>query len=238
MQNIGRMATALIITALSLGGCATTQHEFTVAEFASVTEPIYPSIDIFRMRSSEEFRAACTTYDRASMLKHCELDSLDYQMVADEFAATGHFESAELASRNQPYSIAITSAVYNTETAGEIGTAALAGATLMLVPIKTNAIIKVEGEVRWHSGTLHEFAFDLPFTLKGGWMTFGDLGDKGLANSVVASVMHDLESSKAFSPEHLHATVQSSDYQNDLQLPLEVGGKRALSRLTQQIRQR
>ena len=167
-----KMTGTLVVVLIFLAGCASTQHEFTVAEFSEVSSPVYPAIDVFRLTSTEEFRAACHDFDKESLLKHCELDTLDYQMVADSFSATGHFESAELASRTNSYSIAIRSAVYNAESANEVGSAALAGATLMLFPVKTNAILKVEGVVMWHSETLHEFAFDLPFTLKASWTSW------------------------------------------------------------------
>ena len=207
-----------LTTILGLGACTTT-HDFTMAAYEPVEEPKYPAIDVFQLQPSQEFRKACQEFDAKSALSHCTLNRIDFFKVADALSRTGYFENVTLASREQPYSIAMSVASYDSETAGEIGQAALAGATLLLLPVSTNAALKVNGVVMWHSEPLHEFNLELPFTLHGSWATMNADVDGGLADSIASHIVENLEGLEVFGPRLLHSTLGSSDYTHELVAP-------------------
>jgi len=122
-----------------------------------------------------------------------------------------------------PYAVAVSIAMYDSETAGEIATAALSGATMLLVPLTTNALMKVEAVVMWHGEVLQRLKYELPFSLKGTWSTVEDDVDSGLAESIASHIVRDLQQSDTFSPSTLRAAISSSDYDADLNAPVEVG---------------
>ena len=224
MQSVRTFSRTLlsVFGSLFIGACASS-HDFTVAAFDPVEAPIYPVIDVFRLNPSPEFRGACAEFDKKSALHHCTLNNIDFSKLTAAINNTGYFESALLASRDQPYSVAFSVAAYDAESAGELGKAALAGATLLLIPVSTSAILKVEGVVRWNSEPLHEFGFDLPFTLHGSWQTLSEDVDAGLSESIASHFIEDLKQADVFSANFLNSKLGASNYEAELSAPNEVG---------------
>ena len=210
-QSNKDLRSAYLIGVVLLVSACSSSHDFTLVDYAAIEDPIYPPIDVFRLTPRKDFREECTEFDK-SPLNQCSLNDLDFFTLAQAIDKTGYFEAVELASRELPYSLAFSVANYDNASAGELSKAALAGATLLLVPVSTNALLKVEGLVMWHSEQLHEFAFDLPFTLHSSWATMSEDVNEGLSESIATHLIDHLEDKDIFEASFLNAQLGASDY--------------------------
>lgn len=195
----------------SVGGCTST-NEFVTADYVVGTTPDFPPVNIYYQRPDGDFRDQCREFDSQGMLYHCSLNEFDLTEIQSALKASGTFEDVLLGGDATGYQLTIATATYNQETGKELGGAALAGATLLLLPMGVESEIKVQAELGWRGNLLTRYEYTLPFTAKAS--LFSDLSsiERDRASTIASHIIKDLQTDESFSTAFLHNVLHSSDY--------------------------
>jgi hypothetical protein len=204
-----------------LSGCVT--NDLSMATFETASEPQLPPVSLFYLRANADFTRACNDFDRASVFNHCQQNSYDIYDLGQALQEASVFENVEIANKIQPYSIAVATAHFDTETAREIGGAAVAGASLMLLPMSVSAALEVKAHVLWRGAPIHEFQTQIPYTLRGSLLNLGKDHQYELMRSVASHLIADVQESGALSGSFLRSKLKTSDYEATLSGPERLG---------------
>ncbi len=220
MRSWLRNFAALALAAASLG-CAT--HKFVVADFEKSAAPRFPAISVFGLKATDEFRAECEAFDAKSALHHCRMDQLKGDALRAALEATGQFARVALGDEREPYALAVGLAAYDEETATELGTAAVAGGSLFLVPMRNEIELAVRARLFAYGEPVRSFDYRIPFTLVGSWATLDSDGTREIATSIASYLVRDLQKGDSFSDDALRAQLKAEDYRRDFIVPERVG---------------
>lgn len=207
---------------LTLSGCATT-NQLTLANFVADPDDKLPAITVFFKRPSEDFRRQCQLFDQQSLLHHCTINSIDLALLQQQFQQTGAFEDVSFADDEVDYRVLVTTGLYNLEGGDDLGSALVAGATLLMAPMITSMNIKVEASVSWFGQELERFHYDIPFEQRVSLFSTQQDTAGDMARSVVSHIVHDLQAEAVFTPRFLADRLQSSHYDIDRQFPQASG---------------
>jgi hypothetical protein len=207
-----------LLTIIFSAGCATT-NQMDIATFESNPNLKLPPISVFMKRPSDLFRGECSEFDNKSVLNHCELNNIDLGKFRDEVKSSGIFQDVFYADGDVGYRILLTTGLYNREGGGDLGSAVIAGATLMLAPMIITANVKVEASLYWYEYELKHFSYDLPMEIRASLLTMNQDTDQDIAKSIASHVISDIQKEDLFSPELLSQSIQSSNYKADLTTP-------------------
>ena len=214
----------LVLLALAASGCSTS-NQFVVADYeARPNADKYPPLSLYSMTPRDEFRLPCEEHHDSAVLNYCVLNELDIELIRWQFTKSGLFERAIVADPESDYQLLVSTARYGSESAADLGTAAVAGATLMLLPLNVDYTIKVDAVLTWRGLPLDEFAYELPATISVHVSNAADDFDDDLAQSVGSHLIRDLQKRNSFAPSVLHRSISSADYTEDLQVPEELHG--------------
>jgi len=213
---------SLLLIFLVVSGCAAT-NKFSVAEYEQTMDAKFPPVALFSKIPDAELKERCETANRESLLRRCNLNSIDYSEVYRELGVSGLFESVHMANDDVPYQLLISSAVYDKTGAAELGQAAIAGATLMLAPLSTSWEIHIDAVLTWHGQLIRQYQYAIPFTESINLFTRPESGRRDKAKAIVSHLIADFQEDDAFSPETLYTTLEASDYGEQLALPEVVG---------------
>jgi len=207
---------------LILAGC-TTPNQFEVAEYNQLLDNPHPPLSIYRYQNNPEFREECHAYDQQSILHHCILDQLSFSKIQSEFIESGQFQQVNLGGNQSDYQLYLSIAGYNHEGGEEIGQAALAGATLLLLPMSVSANIKVDALLSWQGFELKRYRYDLPFTSNVSLLTANQDTDGDVAKMVASHLIKDFQEEDTFSSEFLLSSINASNYKENLKTPDAAG---------------
>ncbi len=208
----------IIFLLCTLVGCATT-NQLTLAEYEVNAERMLPPVSVFLRRPSEVFRQKCEAFDNESFLNHCGLNRLDLGKFVTELKHPGVFKDVLYANKDVGYRILVTTGSYNSEGGKDLGSAAIAGATLMLAPIVMSANIKVDAALYWYDYELKRFQYDLPIEMRASLLSMDQDTDRDVAKSVASHILRDVQAGELFSAAFLAKTLKSSDYSSELLVP-------------------
>ena len=205
-----------------LGGCSTT-NQFVMAEYDEQPAEALPPMAVFYLRPSEEVTAACQAYDDKSMLHHCVINEFDLSYLATELADTQLFESIAYADDQYNYQLLVTTSAYNVEDSKELGSAVIAGATLMLAPISFSFDIRVDAVLTWNGAALKEYRFELPFTQKSSLLNMDQDAEADFAKSLASHFIQKFQQDDVFQPRLVYQKLEASNYEEQLFLPDQIG---------------
>ncbi len=212
-----------LLVAILLSGCATT-NQFTLAEFETADEAKLPAISVFYKRPADEFRQACAEFDQQSLLHHCRLNRLNLAKFRTEMKAPGIFQDVHYANEEVDYQLIVSTAAYNFEGGDDLGSAVVAGATLMVAPMISSSDIKVDASLYWHGFELKTFQYDIPFEMRSSLMSLNQDTDQDLAKSIASHLLRDLQAEELFTPQYLASQLHSTDYAKTTQFPDQAEG--------------
>lgn len=214
----------LIVTALT--ACSSV-NELSMIEYNAEPQRRMPPVTVFLKRPSDEFRQDCEDFDKRSLLHHCQMHMVALEKLHQEFQNSGAFESVLYANNDTDYRLLITTARYNFEGGDDLGSAVLAGATLMLAPMVVSMDIKVNVGLYWHGVELDTFEYEIPFKQRLSLLTANQDHEADIARSVSSHILHDLQARpQLFEPSYLARKLEATDYENSLRTPLDVGDYR------------
>ncbi|WP_226645664.1 hypothetical protein [Microbulbifer variabilis] len=211
----------LCLAALSLVGCANTD-QYNVTEYAQAEQSL-PSLSLFAKMPEEDFERRCNDYSESSLLKHCQYDVVDYTELFSELETSTVFQSVHFGNDDVPYQLLVSSAGYSEEGIEEIGEAVIAGATMMLAPVRTTRDIQVSAILTWHGLPLKRYQLEFPFTTTVSLFSSPASAKRDLAKVVAAQLISQLQNDRAMEPEYLYQSIGASDYHTALNLPESVG---------------
>ncbi len=162
-------------------------------------------------------------FDARSVLHHCHLNALPLEAIHAELQDSGVFRQVLYASDDADYQLLVTTAAYNHEDGAELGSAVVAGATLMLAPMKVSTEVKVDAVLTWNGQLVKRMAFDLPFEMQASLLNMNQDADRDLAKSIVSHLIASLHQAQAFSAQTLVDLLHASDYSADMKVPEVVG---------------
>ncbi|SHF92340.1 hypothetical protein SAMN04487965_2963 [Microbulbifer donghaiensis] len=180
--------------------------------------PEYPPVSLFYKYLSEELRLECNQFSSRSVLHHCVDNQFDLTSLKHALSRSGSFLQVALGQKEQDYQLLASIAVLDEETGGEIGNAALSGATLMMLPIVMEKTIRAEIVVTWKEVPIKRYDYTIPFEYSASIFNAGSYDDS-IAAHIAEKLLSDLEQENVFAGAYLMAALQASDYENDLSVP-------------------
>lgn len=194
------------------------------ADSALVQEPAFPTLSVFLKKPTESLFESCTNFDKESLLHHCQLNPIGLSTITDSVAEKKFFTQVLAADDAQPYRLFISTAVFHQEDAGEIGNAAISGATLFLVPLVQNQLLAAEADLFWHGQHLKHFSYELPIKRKVSLFSLNQDFKGEMAAQIAEALGQDLfANDDMFTAQYLGRAMGASDYQAALALPDVVG---------------
>lgn len=213
----------LAILSMSVYGCVKNET-IKPAEFENEINFKYPPIAVYGKHPSTELENDCREFDKKSLLHHCTVNFFDITSIKSALEDTNLFQQVRWADRDLDYSLSITTATYDLEDAGDLTSAALAGASLMLLPVQLSYDIISEFAVRWRGIEIKQYAYDMPVTRTLSLLSGSpEEQDKLFAEALVSHFLNDSQNDNIFSGEYLAGSIQASDYVNDLVVPKRIG---------------
>ena len=214
----------LAIVLMSAYGCVKNETVKPV-EFDNSTIYKLPPIAVYMKRPSPELDEDCKEYNKKSIWYECRMNFFDIAKIKTALQYTDMFQQVAWADKRIDYSLSIATAAYQSDDAEDLTSAALAGASLFILPIQTTLDIKSEFVLYWRDFELKRYAYDMKLSLS---MSIFDTNsvDKqevSFADALVSHFLRDSQNDNIFSGEFLASKIQASDYVNDLVVPDRVG---------------
>ena len=206
---------ALAGCTLLLGACAGQPGQ----QIPRQAVPDYPPVSLFYKYPSESLDSECRAFDDQSLLHHCVSNQFDIRTLQHALEQSGKFQQVALADDNAPYQVLTSIAVLDQESGGELGNAALSGATLMMVPLVMEKTLRAEVVVTWQELPIKLYDYTIPFEFSASLFTAGDSYDKKITASITERLLADLQQENVFSGNYLMAALDASDYERDLRVP-------------------
>lgn len=219
LQKYG--ATTLLLALTLLAGCVNTPKA-PIAKYDKTPEQLYPGISLFYKSPSNELKNKCSEFDQKSVFHHCTINRFENTSFIQEFKNTSLFHNVSYQADDIDYKFYITTAYYNHEGADEISQAALAGATLLLVPVKISAEVTTEIAVTWKGQLLKTYTYALPFSNSASLFSPLGKGNEEFAKTLTSHFLKDAQKDQLFSTEFIAKELKASNYEKDLIYPQEI----------------
>ena len=213
---------AFTLACLSLCACTPTNN-FIVADYNKFFDEPYPPVTVKLLRNNAEFRESCHHYNQQSVLHVCTIDAFDLSRLFVELASSEQFYQVSYGESQTDYELYISIATYDYSEGSELAQSALAGATLMLMPLAIKTDIKVDAFLAWNGQPLKHYQYDLPFTEKVSLFTAHKDTEGDIAKMLASHLLKDFQKDNVFSPEFLWAELDASNYKRDLVTPKTAG---------------
>lgn len=212
----------IVFGLLLLAGCATAPKN--LANFNKNNKQVYPPIGFFITKPSVKLQQECLSFDEASVMQHCRVNEMSAVLYWQQLKESGLFEQVRFAEEGTDYQVLISTANMATETVADITKAALAGATLMLMPWQIEQPVKAEVSLLWRDLLIKRFEYQLNFSHTASLFHQPDAGEKNFAQTLISHFLKDAEQDNIFSGAYLLAALNDSDYITNLQVPDAVEG--------------
>lgn len=216
-------AVILSVFMFALIGCTTTTKPKIHPEKNVYADVIWPEVSLFYKEPSEELRNRCIEFHNASVLQQCDMSFLKLNYELEQFKNSNYFADVTFADSNSDYVIAFTQAKFLKEDAGDIAKGALAGATLMLVPITQDQDVVVEVAIMWRGIIIREMAYEFAYTPTLSLYTNPEQSKIELAGEIAAKVIEDIKREDVLSGQYMASVLDATDYTKDLVVPERAG---------------
>lgn len=237
LRTLGRRKTtvvshlkALCLTALCLGlwacaGAPGPQDSDPSAVTAVDSEMRQlPAVSVFFQRPSGEFLSQCREFEQRSVVHHCRFTSPPLEKLRASLDAQGVFAEVRRADDDVPFRLSFSIADFNEETAGEIGNAALSGATLLVLPMRQTKEVRIEARLYWFTQLLSTFELAVEDERSVSLFSLGKDFDTPLANQIAAKVAGVIQAHpELFTAQFLSRKLGATDYSHELKMPQTVG---------------
>lgn len=212
---------AFCFMAMLLSACVNTPNK-NIASYDKNAKQVYPPIGFFISHPSAELNQQCLQFADDSLMQHCHINQFNASLYWQQLHESGLFENVRFATAGSDYQVLISTANMSRETAADITKAALAGATLLLVPVSNEFTIKAEVTVLWRDVVLKRFDYDVPFSHTMSLFHKPEDGARNFAQTLISYFLRDAEQQQIFSGAFLLAALQDSDYIQQLKAPQQL----------------
>ncbi|GAA0549148.1 hypothetical protein GCM10009098_15970 [Rheinheimera aquimaris] len=202
--------------------CVSTSNN-NVASYDKNAGTVYPPVSFFITRPTAELNQQCLQFADDSVMQHCQINQFDASLYWQQLYGSGLFERVMFAGEGTDYQVLVSTANMSRETAADITKAAVAGATLMLLPVTNEFSVKAEVTVLWRDLVLKRFSYDVPFSHTMSLFHKPDGGAQHFAQTLMSYFLRDIEQQQVFSGAFLLSALQDSDYLQQLKAPAQLG---------------
>lgn len=209
------------VVATLLVGCGATPNNH-VADYETNVAFKYPPISVFYDSPSETLKQQCHAFNQKA-LSYCSENNIESIYFWQDLKTTGMFEDVYYADRDSEFKIAFATVGMHSENAGDITKAALAGATLLLVPMTTEQEIRVEVGIYWRNIKVKQYDYQLPYISTVSLFSNPTDADKNFAQTLVSHVIADIQKDDLFSPSTISTALKATDYNENLVVPDAIG---------------
>ena len=211
-----RLVAVLSMTLFVIGCHAPSPN--SVAFYEKSPDNALPAINFYTMKPSAGLTELCDQKDCGKSPEILE-GIYTYLQRSDVFQGVATGPDA----RNEYSVYSVVREIATGSTAGNIANAALAGATLLLVPTTQAREYHSEFVVTWHDLKIAEYSFVTPFEYK---ISLYDTPAKenGLVSEkIAADFISSAQGDHVFSSERIYSILKATDYHRDLKPPLQIG---------------
>lgn len=212
---------AILVFVGLLSACVNTPNK-NIASYDKNAGTVYPPIGFFITRPTAELNQQCLTFADESVMQHCQVNQFDASLYWQQLNASGLFEQVMFAREGTDYQVLVSTANMSRETAADITKAAVAGATLLLLPVTNEFTVKAEVTVLWRDLVLKRFSYDVPFSHTMSLFHKPEEGAEHFAQTLMSYFLRDVEQQKVFSGAFLLSSLQDSDYLQQLKAPAQI----------------
>ncbi len=212
---------SLLLAILLLSACAATPNKY-VADYDKNVGAVYPPVSFFISPPSNQLMEECREFDNASVMQHCHINQFDSALYWQQLHSSGLFEKVSFGGKEADYQIVISTANMSRETAADITKAALAGATLLLVPVDNEFPVQADVAVLWRNILIKRFDYKVPFSQTMSLFHKPEDATRNFAETLVSYFLRDIEQEQVFSGAFLLSALNDSDYIHDLKAPAQL----------------
>lgn len=206
----------LLISLLLLGACAS---QPPITPPAEETAPEYPAISLYFKHPSKALARECGEFSRQSLLHHCNSNYYELDALRQHLSNSGKFPLVALSDDRPEFQVKISIVEMDQESGTEISNAALSGATLLLLPLVTEKILRAEVVINWQHRAIKKYDYTLPFSFSASLFTAANDYQRQLTARVAEQLLQDLEQEEVFSGSQVLAALNASDYDQGLSIP-------------------
>ena len=216
-------ALRLCCIALALAGCATPQAPQVMPAKNTEFDVLWPAVSLFPKAPSGALIERCEAFKKASALNECGLRirTLDHELA--QLQDSGFFAEVRSADESLDYAIAITKTRFSPGSVDDLAKAALAGATLMMLPLTLSGEVVVEVMILWRDIPINQLTYEFPFDASLSLLSNPDQVHIELAGKLSARIIEDARASGVFTGPYLAAALQSTNYAQHLVTPERIG---------------
>ena len=205
---------------LFLSGCASTPENIPAVNQVTLNYSSgNPSITLFTSPPSAKYLDSCQDHGRGSTMNTCQFNLFDFGYVTNALEESGAFKNVSVGDRNEDYAVVFSHLLSGKESVGDIAKAAIAGATLLLVPMSWDFAVTAEVRVLWRDFEIKAYEYIFPLVQKISLFSDPNAADKNYANKVASLFLPDMTNDRVFSSGFLYESLGASDYLEDLSHP-------------------
>lgn len=212
----------IILLCTFMAGCVGNNQK-QMAQFDAMPGEKLPPISIWYKKHSPDFIADCRTFDSQSLLHHCHTDYVNLSSLAAQLKNSALFEDVFYGSEEIDYRLHVSSARYDFESPEELGQAAIAGASLLLIPIKLENDIKINATLTWKGFEVKNYDLTIPYEITLSLFHAHEIFEDELATLIASNLIKWLQDTNALSTKTLTAALDSSDYDKGAIYPSNIG---------------
>lgn len=201
--------------------CVSTPNN-NIASYDQNAGTVYPPVSLFITRPTAELNQQCLQFADDSVMQQCQINQFDASLYWQQLHGSGLFEQVMFAREGTDYQVLVSTANMSRETAADITKAAVAGATLLLLPVTNEFSVKAEVTVLWRDLVIKRFSYDVPYTHTMSLFHKPEEGAQHFAQTLMSYFLRDVEQKQIFSGAFLLSTLQDSDYLQQLKAPAQL----------------
>lgn len=183
----------------------------------------FPAIQLVGSEPSATLRTQCHTFAEQGALTSCNHSPIQTEYVKQALIDSLVFEAVTSDYGLAEYNMVISSVELVKETAADISKAAIAGASLLLIPTTYQTQVAVEVDVYWDKLPLTTYQFTLPYQKTVSLYQDRAESSQQFADTLVEKLVNKAEADGIFKPSYIHAKLKTSDYQESLTVPDYLG---------------
>ncbi|BFM10671.1 hypothetical protein R50072_08240 [Simiduia litorea] len=208
---------------LMLVGCATQNQYTPVTPQTELGQPKFPALQVVNEHPSMAMYQACEAFDTESLMHHCRSNRIGATDMQLAFQKSQRFELHQDTRYSPDYTLHVATAQYLEENIEGLGNAVVSGLSLMLIPMHQAFVLKAEATLRWRGIPLELITIETPFTQSLTLVNNTTDPHSQMAEAISAALLEQLEAKDAFSVQFLAQRIGTSDYDNALIVPSQVG---------------
>ncbi|WP_299491902.1 hypothetical protein [uncultured Shewanella sp.] len=208
----------MLLTLLS--GCISTPQ---MAKYNSNINHKYPPISVFYAEPSHVLKEECLAFENESMFQYCRENQIGSDRYWQALKQMQLFEDVGFSDKDNAFYLTFSTVSLMSDNAADMVKAALSGASLMLLPMQHEHQVKAEVSLYFYDRKIKQYTYQLPYVTTMSLFNNVHEAKQNFTQALVSHLIADLQKDEVFSSKTIAAALQSTDYNQDLSVPKQVG---------------